>query len=54
MQPNTDQNTNDTLADWLSLEEFKQSKFPEYEPTTDTDAEPDGTAADALDFVLPD
>lgn len=52
MQPNTDQNTNDTLADWPSLLEFKQSRFPEYDPATDADAEQDD--GDVLDFVLPD
>lgn len=60
MQPHTDQNTDDTPpmgvspTDWPSLVEFKQSRFPEYDPSTDADAEPDVPAADALDFVLPD
>jgi hypothetical protein len=54
MQPHTDQNTNDTPTDWPSLVEFKQSRFPEYDPSTDADAEPDEPAADTVDFVLPD
>ena len=56
MQPHTDLNTNDTLADWPSLVEFKQSRFTGYDPATDADADagPDKPSTDTLDFVCPD
>ncbi|HEX5806623.1 MAG TPA: hypothetical protein VFY31_09850 [Macromonas sp.] len=53
MQPHTEHSTKDEPADWPSLVEFKRSRFPDYDPATDADAEQEYEGA-TPDFVLPE
>lgn len=54
MQPNNEPRPTSNPAEWPSLVEFKQSRFPDYDPAVDADADQDEPSGEVLDLVLPD